>query len=98
MPKIRNCDDGKASDTNSNTRMIEGISCPSFEFPARVAGEIYTVCQLLDIQRPALTLGLEDLKSAFRRVPTSQPEYTIVILYDPTTNAIVFHQVYVICF
>ena len=81
----------------SNTRMIEGISCPSFEFPARVAGEIYTVCKRLDIQRPALILGLEDLASAFRRVPTSQPEYTIVILYDPSTDSIVFHQVYGMC-
>ena len=97
MPKLRNCDDCKASDTNSNTRMIEGISCPSFEFPARVAGEIYTVCKRLDIQRPALILGLEDLASAFRRVPTSQPEYTIVILYDPSTDSIVFHQVYGMC-
>lgn len=98
MPKLRNCDDCKASDTNSNTRMIEGISCPSFEFPARVAGEIYTVCQRLDIQRPALILGLEDLASAFRRVPTSQPQYTIVVLYDPSTDSIVFHQVYGMCF
>jgi hypothetical protein len=63
-----------------------------------VSDEIYTVCQRLDIQCPALTLGLEDLKSAFHRVPTSQSEYTIVILYDPTTDDIVFHQVYGICF
>ena len=34
---------------------------------------------------------------AFWRVPTSQPEYRIVILYNPYTKSIVFHQVYGMC-
>ena len=38
-----------------------------------------------------------DLASAFWRVPTSQPEYRIVILYNPYSKSIVFHQVYGMC-
>ena len=35
MPKLRCCDNAKASGTNANTRLCESITGPTFEFPAK---------------------------------------------------------------
>ena len=41
-----------------------------------------------------MLLGLDDLFAAFRRVPSSQPEFTIVALYEFDSDSVRFHEVF----
>jgi len=94
MPKLRCCDNAKASGTNANTRLCENITGPTFEFPARVCAYIAAECARKGISRPEVLLGLDDLFAAFRRVPSSQPEFTIVALYEFDSDSVRFHEVF----
>ena len=94
MPKLRCCDNAKASGTNTNTRLCESIAGPTFEFPARVCAYIAAECEKKGIPRPKVLLGLDDLFAAFRRVPSSQPEFTIVALYEFDSDSVRFHEVF----
>ena len=60
------------------------------KFCAYIAAE----CQRKGIQRPEVLLGLDDLFAAFRRVPSSQPEFTIVALYEFDSDSVRFHEVF----
>ena len=89
MRKLRCCDDGRKSGTNYNTRMSETTVFPTFEFTARAAASVHH-------QQPGrdLLLGLDDLASAYRRVPTSQPRFTVVSCWDFDRKAVSYFQVY----
>ena len=78
MTKIRCCDNAKESGTNAHTRMGETVVYPSFEFPARVAASVFAHCTRKEQQRPGLLYSLDDLFAAYRRVGTSQPQFTVV--------------------
>jgi hypothetical protein len=82
MRKLRCCDNAKASSTNDNTRMCESIVSPSFEFPTSICAHIAAKCANSKTERPDMVLGLDDLIAAFRRVPSSQPQFTVVALFD----------------
>mmetsp|Transcript_4196 Transcript_4196/g.13022 ORF Transcript_4196/g.13022 Transcript_4196/m.13022 type:complete len:120 (-) Transcript_4196:30-389(-) len=40
----------------------------------------------------ALLAGTEDIEAAYRRMPCSQPWYTIFAILDPTTSQVVFFR------
>jgi hypothetical protein len=89
--------------------MCESIASPSFEFPAGTCAHIAAKCANSKKERPDVVLGLDDLFAAFRRVPSSQPQVTVVTLFDydveaedrrkgSTTPGIRFHEVFVMNF
>jgi hypothetical protein len=92
MSKLRCCDNAKASGTNANTRLCESIAGPTFEFPARICAYTTTECEKKVIARPEVLLGLDDLFTAFRHVPISQPEFTIVALYEFDSDSVRFYE------
>ena len=44
--------------------------------------------------RGTITSGTDDVEAAYRKVPTKQPEATIICYYDPATDAAVFRETY----
>jgi hypothetical protein len=105
MRKLRSCDNAKVSSTNDNTRMCEIIDSVSFELPTNIYDHITAKCVNSKTERPDMVLGLDDLFASFHRVPSSQPQFTVVTLFDydvevedrfkdSTTPGIRFHEVF----
>ena len=90
--KIRAVDDGKSSSSNAATYMLETVVLPTFEFPAIIAQYIAAATSGKSI--PEMEIGADDLFSAYRRVPTSQPQFTIIAIYCPVRKDTVFSEVY----
>lgn len=84
--KLRPCDDARRNFANDITRTAESLTCDGADFPLRMA-RAFTE-RLAHI--PQMLLGTEDLEAAYRRVPTSQPQYTVVALRDPGTGELKF--------
>ncbi|XRB12524.1 EF-hand domain-containing protein [Pseudoscourfieldia marina] len=82
-------DDGKDSGTNDVTRMYETISLPSYTWIAGVAQSAHD-----SGYRGAITSGTDDVEAAYRKVPTKQPEATVICYYEPATDAAVFRDTY----
>ena len=94
MPKLRCCDDARSSGSNDHTRMAETVFYPSFEFPARVGAAVFDCCRQSGRSCPELLFGLDDLFAAYRRVPSSQPRFTVVAVYDFSIDEVVYHDLY----
>ena len=88
--KYRCIDNGKRSKHNRATHMHESITCGRADFPVTVSREFAR--RKAGIQKRRLRRnnlpprfrmrhGCGDLFAAYRRSPTSQPEYTIVAVY-----------------
>lgn len=92
--KVRAVDDARLSRTNEMIRLLETIVTPSPEFPAHVLDELARACVDAGIPIPDIELGLDDLFAAYRRVPTSQPEYMIAAVWDVEAGAPLFYEVY----
>jgi len=80
--KIRAIDDAASSGHNTATFTYETISLPTVEFPVHVATYVLHVCESTGIEIPPLMLALDDIDAAYRRVPTSQPQYTVCAFYS----------------
>jgi hypothetical protein len=74
--------------------MNETVFYPSFEFSARVGAEIDTWCRRNNTTRPEIILGMDDLFAAYRRVPCSQPRFTVISVYDFKKKAVAYHDVF----
>ena len=89
--KWRCIDDGKRSGHNKATSLHERIVCPRSDFPAMIAREF---AKRAYVGSPLTSTGMEhgtdDLFAAYRRVPTSQPRYTCVMVWDSDNNDIVY--------
>ena len=83
--KVRAIDDGKDSGTNDVTRVYETIALPAYTWIAGVAQSAHD-----NGYRGTITSGTDDVEAAYRKVPTKQPEATIICYYDPATDAAVF--------
>jgi len=92
--KIRPVDDGKSSGHNGATRMSETVYLPTFEYPARVAAEVVAQCVALSKPVPEMGVGLDDMASAYRKVPTSQPQFTLIAIWSTTHESVRFHEVF----
>ena len=92
--KLRVIDDAKQSRTNEMQRLHETIVTPSPEFPAHVLEELARACVEAGIAMPDVDLGLDDLFAAYRRVPTSQPEYMIAAIWDVDAGVPIFYEIY----
>ena len=92
--KLRVIDDAKQSRTNDMQRLRETIVTPSPEFPAHVLEELARACVAAGVPIPDVDLGLDDLFAAYRRVPTSQPEYMVAAIWDVDAGAPVFYETF----
>jgi hypothetical protein len=84
--KLRVIDDAKYSGANENTRTEETIFLPSFELPMFVGREIARQCKALDIPLPDITLGLEDVASAYRRIPVRDLAQSVIVFWHPASS------------
>ena len=87
--KLRPCDDAKRNFANDATRTHESLVCDSADFPLRMARAFTR--RLPSV--PQMLLGTEDLEAAYRRIPTSQPQFTVVALRDPVSGVLRFFKV-----
>ena len=87
--KVRCIDDAKRNGLNKATHMHETIVCSRSDFPAKVAKSFAARAAAAGMPIPMIEHGLDDLFAAYRRAPTSQPQFTIVALWrpDPTLEA-----------
>ena len=83
---IRAIDDGRSNGANAATLMLETVSTPSFFFPAIVARAFAVVAMALGIPFLALVVAMADLSMAYRTIPTSQPWYTAIGFFNPTSR------------
>ena len=100
--KWRCIDNGKSSKHNKATTMHERITCGRADFPIMVAREFARRMRSKQQRqakgvhkKPRLRLrhGTNDLRAAYRRVPTSQPEYTCVAVWDNDNEKVVYCEV-----
>ena len=84
--KWRCIDNGKRSKHNRATTMHERITCGRADFPATIAREFAKRHQQPGIRkrmRPfRMRHGTDDIKAAYRHVPTKQPQYTCVAVWN----------------
>lgn len=92
--KWRCIDDGRRSLGNDATLPVETIVTTSFEFALHVARVGYSTSVLLRKQPVYWQLGLDDLQSAFRTIPTSQPQFNVFAVWSPAERAVRYHYTY----
>lgn len=85
--KVRCIDDAKRNGLNKATHMHETIVCRRSDFPAKVAKSFAARAVAAGQPVPMIEHGLDDLFAAYRRAPTSQPQFTIVALWPPRPHA-----------
>ena len=91
---VRAIDDGKLSGSNFATLMPETIAPPTFELPAHIAAIMAEARRAAGLPPLELEIGLDDLFAAYRRVPTSQPQYTTVAFWSAAHKQVMFSEVY----
>ena len=92
--KWRCIDNGRSSKHNKATTMYERITCGKSDFPALVAR---AMARRRTSQRTrhrfCMRHGTNDLRAAYRRVPTRQPQFTCVAVWDADTSKVVYCDV-----
>ena len=81
--KVRCIDDAKRNGLNKATQMHETVVCSRSDFPAKAARAFAERALEAGEPIPMMEHGLEDLFAAYRRAPTSQPQFTLVALWRP---------------
>ena len=94
--KWRCIDNGKRSKHNKASTMYERITCGRADFPVMVARE-FAKCGIrrgiAKVRKFAMEHGTNDLRAAYRRVPTSQPNYTLVAVWNEDKNCVSYCDV-----
>ena len=95
--KWRCVDNGKRSKHNKATSMKERITCGRADFPALIAREIARRITTRSSRHgigkrrmPRMRHGTDDLRAAYRRVPTRQPQYTNVAVWNSDKRKVVY--------
>ena len=105
--KWRCIDNGKRSKHNKATTMHERITCGRADFPVMVAREfakrirraahamqgVYKRSTFVPARAFGMRHGTNDLKAAYRRVPTRQPQFTCVAVWDDDAGKVVYVDV-----
>jgi len=94
VPKLRCIDDARTSLSNRSTYLHETIACPTFELPAQIADCLARTRAQFGLAACDMLLSLDDLFSAYRRVPTKGGWHTVVACYSVASRTVVFHDVY----
>ena len=94
--KWRCIDNGKRSKHNKATTIHERITCGRADFPAMTAREFEkrrTGTRGIHKKKWTMAHGTNDLRAAYRHVPTSQPQFTCVAVWDSDKDKIVYCEV-----
>jgi hypothetical protein len=95
--KWRCIDNGKRSKHNKATTMRERITCGRADFPVMIAREFARreVKRSTIAKKRKLRMhhGTNDLMAAYRRVPTSTPEYTCVAVWNADAGKVSYLDV-----
>ena len=96
--KWRCIDNGKRTKHNKATRMHERITCGRADFPLMVSREFARRGVQRGITKRAwrkqrMRHGTNDLKSAYRHVPTRDPDYTCVAVWSTDAQKVVYCDV-----
>jgi len=79
--KWRCIDDGRRSMSNSMCWTEETITLPNFRAPATMAIYLAEQCTVRHQPPPVVGFGTDDLKLAYRRIPSRKLAYTAVIMW-----------------
>ena len=90
-PKLRAIDNARTALLNAACTFYETIFCMSFQFAAIVAALVFEECVLLGIGMVALTVGLDDMRAAYRRIPTAQPWYCTFAIWSFVQSKVVYY-------
>ena len=88
---FRRCENAKLSLHNKCTTTCESLICETADFPVRVVSMLYKL--LGDFAPWSFGFSTDDIESAFRRFPCSQPQYTVFTQWDPTQKRVLFFHV-----
>jgi hypothetical protein len=99
--KWRCIDNGKRSKHNRASRMHERITCGRADFPIMIAREFARRVAARNkarkntggIRKFRMKHGTNDLRAAYRHVPTSQPQYTCVAVWNSESKKVVYCDV-----
>lgn len=92
--KYRCIDDDKQSGVNGATATLETLMLISVMFVASAARTFHTAAGRLGLPMPRLTIGLDDLRKAYRVVPNSMPWLSVVAVWAFSWNCTAFHVMY----
>ena len=92
--KWRCIDDGRRSLSNNASLLVETIATPTFEFPLWVARAIAREAASSGMSMPELLYGLDDLLAAFRTIPTSEHQFNLFAVWNPTRLRVEYHYTY----
>jgi hypothetical protein len=92
--KDRVIDDARQSRTNESARLVETVTLPSFEWGAVFAGYVARAAQSRNIPVPAMCIGVDDMQHAYRQIPVADEGYSIVGIWHPDKNRVLYHQVW----
>ena len=85
---MRMIDDGRSSGHNSEgTMMHETVRPTGVDAPSLMAAEFMRQATIQGKPCPELTLSTDDVAKAYRKIPTSQPEYSVACIYDTQKDA-----------
>jgi hypothetical protein len=88
--KLRPCDNARASLHNLATSLHEALVVETPDLPAKLASLFVEL--LGDTAGFSILMGTEDVASAYRKMPCSQPWFTIFAQWDPHTEQVVFYR------
>ena len=96
--KWRCIDDGRRSKHNAATGTHERIVCGRADFPLLVAREfgkrfLLNRNKLRRVGKLRMQHGTDDASAAYRHIPTAQPEYTVVAVWDDDNKDVVYCEV-----
>ena len=80
--KCRGCDNARGSEHNDCTSVFEQMLLERADFPARVCSLFAELSDALQVPMPGMAGGTDDLKDAYRHVPTNAPHMTVVVMGD----------------
>ena len=84
---VRVCDDAAESLHNDSSNQRDKLRCQQADFPARAADR-FAVHLGRGTRGWSLLHGTDDVDSAYRRVLTATPGYTVVAVWDPTVGRV----------
>jgi len=92
--KWRCIDNGKRAKHNRATTLHERITCGRADFPIMIAREFARrLGGIRKRRRLRMSHGTEDLRAAYRHVPTSQPQFTCVAVWNPNAKKVQYCEV-----
>jgi hypothetical protein len=92
-PKWRVIHDHKRSGVNGATRTPESVDLISFMWPVWAAMVVAAICKSRGHATPRMTIGLDDLRAAYRTVPQALPGVAAVAYWSFVRGTVSFQTI-----